>query len=65
MKRKQYSSLRISSIFLLLQALLIFSVYSQPANVKEVEERMLSEARDNIEQFRKGDVTVQFVDENG
>ena len=65
MKRKQYSSLRKSSVFLLLQALLIFSVYSQPANVKEVEERMLSEARDNIEQFRKGDVTVQFVDENG
>ena len=26
---------------------------------------MMKAARDNIEQFRKGDVTVQFIDENG
>lgn len=38
-------------------------VFSQ--NVKEIEGRLIKQANENIEKYRKGDVAIRFVDKDG
>ena len=41
----------------------VIPVFSQ--QIKEVEDRMIKQANENIEKYRKGDVVISFVDQNG
>jgi GH35 family endo-1,4-beta-xylanase len=50
--------------FLLITILCLpIGVFSQ--NVEEVEQKLLKQAEDNIEKYRKGDVVIQFLDQEG
>jgi GH35 family endo-1,4-beta-xylanase len=50
--------------FLLITILCLpIGVFSQ--NVEEVEQKLLKQAEDNIEKYRKGDVVIQFLDHEG
>ena len=51
-----------SFLFTLL-SLISIVCYSQ--NVEEIEEKLLKEADENIEKFRKGDVLIQLKDQKG
>lgn len=41
------------------------SLQAQPQRVKEVEDRLMKQAGENIEKYRKGDVSVRFVTNDG
>ena len=43
----------------------VLFIPAQAQNVKEVEDRMMKQADQNIEQYRKGDVDIQFLDRKG
>ena len=52
-------------IMCLIIALLPSYVFAQAQNVKEVEERLLNKAAENIEKYRKGDAVIRFVSASG
>jgi len=43
----------------------VFSLQAQPQRVKEVEDRLMKQADENIEKYRKGDVSVRFITNDG
>jgi endo-1,4-beta-xylanase len=43
----------------------VFSLQAQAQRVKEVEDRLMKQAGENIEKYRKGDVSVRFVRDDG
>jgi hypothetical protein len=53
----------LTSFLMLLLLCLTFNTFSQ--NVREEEERLLKEAEENIEKYRKGDAVIQFLDPEG
>ena len=54
-------------IVTIVAALLSFSwnVRSQSIDKMQIEKQLLDEARKNIEQYRKGNAEIVFVDKNG
>jgi len=54
----------ITRLYLLIPFLCIpLFVFSQ--NVQEVEERLIKQAEENIEKYRKGNAVIQFLDQEG
>lgn len=50
---------------LFILTLLTFSLRGMPQDVKQTEARLMKEADENIEKFRKGDVTIKFKSGDG
>jgi len=50
---------------LIMFLMLFFPLFVSSQNVKEVEERLLKQAEDNIEKYRKGNAEIQFQDTQG
>jgi len=55
----------ITSTHLLIAILSIVTFQVKAQNVKEIEDKMIGQANENIEKYRKGDVLVSFVDAKG
>ena len=63
MDRIQIRTVASSTILFILAFAL--SLQAQPQRVKEVEDRLMKQAGENIEKYRKGDVSVRFVTNDG
>ena len=63
MDRIQIRTVASSTILFILA--FAFSLQAQPQRVKEVEDRLMKQAGENIEKYRKGDVSVRFVTNDG
>ncbi len=59
---------QVSKSKIILSAVFLFSLASLKVisqDVKQTEERMMKQAEDNIEKYRKGDVSIQFKTRDG
>ncbi len=54
-----------ASVAILFALTFVASLQAQPQSVKEVEDRLMKQADQNIEKYRKGDVSVRFVTIDG
>ena len=63
MDRIQMRTVTLSTILFILAS--VFSIQAQPQRVKEVEDRLMKQADENIEKYRKGEVSVRFVTNDG
>jgi len=63
MKNIQVQKAALGSIFFILLSAL--SLQAQSQSVKEAEDRLMNQANQNIEKYRKGNVSVRFVAKAG
>jgi len=63
--KKLYGFSGIISFLVLLLTVFPLTIFAQSQNVTEVEARLLKEAAENIEKYRKGDVLIRFITETG
>ena len=54
-----------ASVAILFALTFVASLQAQPQRVKEVEDRLMKQADQNIEKYRKGDVSIRFVTNDG
>jgi endo-1,4-beta-xylanase len=67
MKTEYFVNLKHRYLFVSVMILLLWATSSNllSQDIKQMEARMMKEADENIEKFRKGDVSIQFKSKNG
>ena len=65
MKIENNQKFRALLPYLTLAALFLVSLRALPQDIRQTEARMMKQAEENIEKFRKGNVTIQFKTQDG